>query len=52
LLKLTAQSFQQGGLSEEAATPEYPETRHDACLETLQQFTLENRRKRQLYCNP
>ena len=51
-LKLAAQSFQRGGLSEEAATPKFPQTRHDASFGNLRRFTLENRRKRQLYRNP
>jgi len=35
----------RGGLSEEAATPGCPETRRNASLGTLRQFTLEDRRE-------
>jgi hypothetical protein len=51
LLKLTAQSFPRKGLSEEAAPPRSPRHAATRLQETLQQFTLENRRKRQLYSN-
>src|SRR5580704_11519693 len=51
LLKLTAQSFPCGGLFEEAATPRYPRRAMTHLEKTLRRFTLENRRKRQLYSN-
>jgi len=52
LLKLTAQSFREEDFLRRPQRPSVLRRAMTHLQETLRQFTLENRRKRQLYRNP